>query len=103
MLTGSLLAIQEYYVNCNNVQSLPPISFTISGVQFSIPPSGYILQINGYCVVGFESTYLPSRNGQPLWILGDVFLRQYYSIYDFGNNQIHLKLFHDLNSLFLII
>ncbi|KAM3934470.1 gastricsin-like [Leptodactylus fuscus] len=78
----------DYYVNCNNVQSLPPISFTISGVQFSIPPSGYILQINGYCVVGFESTYLPSRNGQPLWILGDVFLRQYYSIYDFGNNQV---------------
>ncbi|CAI9559194.1 unnamed protein product [Staurois parvus] len=78
----------EYYVNCNNVQNLPPISFTIGGNQFSIPPSGYILQINGYCVVGFESTYLPSRNGQPLWILGDVFLRQYYSVYDLGNNQV---------------
>nr|DBA33879.1 TPA: hypothetical protein GDO54_001500 [Pyxicephalus adspersus] len=78
----------EYYVDCNNVQNLPSISFTISGNQFSIPPSGYILQINGYCVVGFESTYLPSRNGQPLWILGDVFLRQYYSVYDFGNNQV---------------
>ncbi|XP_073472023.1 gastricsin-like [Aquarana catesbeiana] len=78
----------EYYVNCNSVQNLPPISFTISGNQFSIPPSGYILQINGNCVVGFESTYLPSRNGQPLWILGDVFLRQYYSVYDLGNNQV---------------
>ncbi|KAM8977228.1 gastricsin-like [Pelodytes ibericus] len=78
----------NYIVNCNIVQNLPPISFTISGTQFSIPPSGYILQINGYCVVGFESTYLPSRNGQPLWILGDVFLRQYYSVYDFGNNQV---------------
>ncbi|XP_018432316.1 PREDICTED: gastricsin-like [Nanorana parkeri] len=78
----------EYYVNCNNVQNLPSISFTISGSQFSIPPSVYILQINGNCVVGFESTYLPSRNGQPLWILGDVFLRQYYSVYDFGNNRV---------------
>uniref|UniRef100_A0A8C5LMF1 Peptidase A1 domain-containing protein n=1 Tax=Leptobrachium leishanense TaxID=445787 RepID=A0A8C5LMF1_9ANUR len=78
----------NYIVNCNNVQSLPSISFTISGVQFSIPPSGYILQINGYCVVGFEETYLPSRNGQPMWILGDVFLRQYYSVYDVGNNQV---------------
>ncbi|XP_018104214.1 gastricsin [Xenopus laevis] len=78
----------EFLVNCNNVQNLPPISFTISGNQFSIPPSAYILQINGYCVVGFESTYLPSRNGQPLWILGDVFLRQYYSVYDFANNQV---------------
>ncbi|KAM5180710.1 gastricsin-like [Mantella aurantiaca] len=78
----------EYYVNCNNVQNLPSITFTISGNQFSIPPSGYILQNNGYCTVGFEPTYLPSRNGQPLWILGDVFLRQYYSVYDFGNNQV---------------
>lgn len=78
----------QYYVNCNNVQNLPTITFTISGYTFSLNPSGYILQINGYCVAGFESTYLPSRNGQPLWILGEVFLRQFYSVYDFGNNQV---------------
>uniref|UniRef100_A0A6I8PUY4 cathepsin E n=1 Tax=Xenopus tropicalis TaxID=8364 RepID=A0A6I8PUY4_XENTR len=78
----------EYIVNCNNVQSLPPISFTINGVQFPIPPSAYILQNNGYCSVGVEVTYLPSQNGQPFWILGDVFLRQYYSVYDMGNNRV---------------
>ncbi|KAM8976708.1 gastricsin-like isoform 1-T1 [Pelodytes ibericus] len=77
-----------FLVNCNSVQSLPPISFTINGVQFPIPPSAYILQNNGYCSVGVEVTYLPSQNGQPFWILGDVFLRQYYSIYDMGNNQM---------------
>lgn len=43
---------------------------------------------SGYCTVGIESTYLPSQNGQPLWILGDIFLRSYYSIYDMGNNQV---------------
>ncbi|XP_063813317.1 gastricsin-like [Pseudophryne corroboree] len=78
----------EFLVNCNNVQSLPPISFTINGVQFPIPPSAYILQNNGYCTVGVEVTYLPSQNGQPFWILGDVFLRQYYSVYDMGNNRM---------------
>ncbi|KAM4796923.1 gastricsin-like [Rhinophrynus dorsalis] len=77
-----------YYVNCNNVQNLPPISFTINGVQYPIPPSAYILQNNGYCTVGVEVTYLPSQNGQPFWILGDVFLRQYYSVYDMGNNRM---------------
>ncbi|XP_063813314.1 gastricsin-like [Pseudophryne corroboree] len=77
-----------YLVNCNNVQNLPPISFTINGVQFPIPPSGYIIQNNGYCTVGVEETYLPSQNGQPLWILGDVFLRQYYSVYDMSNNRV---------------
>ncbi|XP_077155646.1 gastricsin-like isoform X2 [Ranitomeya variabilis] len=77
-----------YLVNCNNVQNLPTISFTINGVQFPIPPSAYILQNNGYCTVGVEVTYLPSQNGQPFWILGDVFLRQYYSVYDMGNNRV---------------
>ncbi|XP_073472022.1 gastricsin-like [Aquarana catesbeiana] len=78
----------QFLVNCNNLQNLPTISFTISGVQFPIPPSGYIIQNNGYCVVSVEETYLPSQNGQPLWILGDVFLRQYYSVYDMSNNRI---------------
>ncbi|XP_053560681.1 gastricsin-like [Bombina bombina] len=78
----------EFLVNCNSVQNLPTISFTINGVNFPLPPSAYILQNNGYCSVGVEVTYLPSQNGQPFWILGDVFLRQYYSVYDMGNNQM---------------
>ncbi|XP_077155644.1 gastricsin-like [Ranitomeya variabilis] len=78
----------QFLVDCNNVQNLPSISFTINGNQFSIPPSGYISENNGYCTVAFEETYLPSQNGQPLWILGDVFLRQYYSVYDMSNNRV---------------
>ncbi|XP_040278134.1 gastricsin-like [Bufo bufo] len=78
----------QFLVNCNNVQNLPPITFTINGNQFPIPPSEYIIQNNGYCTVDVEETYLPSQNGQPLWILGDVFLRQYYSVYDMSNNRV---------------
>nr|XP_056701676.1 gastricsin-like [Euleptes europaea] len=78
----------EYAVDCSSVQNLPTISFTINGISFPLPPTAYILNNNGYCTVGIEPTYLPSQNGQPLWILGDVFLRQYYSVYDMGNNRI---------------
>nr|P81498.2 RecName: Full=Gastricsin; AltName: Full=Pepsinogen C-1; Flags: Precursor [Suncus murinus]BAB11753.1 pepsinogen C [Suncus murinus] len=75
-------------VNCNSIQSLPTLTFIINGVQFPLPPSAYVLNTNGYCFLGVEPTYLPSQNGQPLWILGDVFLRSYYSVYDMGNNRV---------------
>jgi len=79
----------EYVVSCNNIQNLPTISFVINGVSFPLSPSAYILQYSGgNCQVGMMPTYLPSQNGQPLWILGDVFLRSYYSVYDLGNNQL---------------
>ncbi|KAG8132117.1 hypothetical protein E2320_010003, partial [Naja naja] len=78
-----------YVVNCNNVQSMPTITFDINGVNFPLTPSAYILPYSGdYCQVGIMPTYLPSQNGQPLWILGDVFLRPYYSVYDLGNNRV---------------
>ena len=50
------------------------------------------LQNNGYCTLGIEATYLPSPNGQPLWILGDVFLREYYTVYDMAVNRVGFAL-----------
>ncbi|XP_066479773.1 gastricsin-like [Tiliqua scincoides] len=79
----------QYVVSCSNIQSMPTITFVISGNSFPLSPSAYVLQNNnGYCSIGIMPTYLPSQNGQPLWILGDVFLRSYYSVYDVGNNQV---------------
>uniref|UniRef100_A0A8D2I6B5 Pepsinogen C n=1 Tax=Urocitellus parryii TaxID=9999 RepID=A0A8D2I6B5_UROPR len=83
------------FVNCNDVQNLPTFTFIINGVQFPLPPSAYILNVspgpwgwNGYCLVGLEATYVSSANGQPFWILGDVFLRSYYSVFDMANNRV---------------
>uniref|UniRef100_A0A670ZBH9 Progastricsin n=1 Tax=Pseudonaja textilis TaxID=8673 RepID=A0A670ZBH9_PSETE len=79
----------EFVVNCNNLQSMPTITFAINGVYFPLTPANYVLQYSGdYCRIAIMPTYLPSQNGQPLWILGDVFLRPYYSVYDLGNNRV---------------
>ncbi|XP_069879881.1 gastricsin [Dipodomys merriami] len=81
-------AYGQYYVNCNNVESLPTLKFLINGVEFPLQPSAYILEEDGFCMVGIESIDITLESGQPFWILGDVFLRSYYSIFDIANNRV---------------
>ncbi|XP_035012911.1 gastricsin [Hippoglossus stenolepis] len=79
----------QYMVDCSQVNNLPTLSFVISGVAFQLTPSAYIIQDGSQsCSVGITPTYLPSRDGEPLWIFGDVFLREYYSVYDRTNNRV---------------
>ncbi|XP_041051247.1 pepsin A-like [Carcharodon carcharias] len=77
-------------VNCHNLPTMPYVTFTINGIEYPLSPDQYVLQ-NNYngqenCLIGFSTLAL--TDSEDLWILGDVFIGVYYSIFDRGNNRM---------------
>lgn len=68
---------------------MPNVDIILGGRTFTLTPQDYVLQVtsNGTtaCVSGFFGFDIP---GDPLWILGDVFIGRYYTVFDFGKNRV---------------
>lgn len=75
-----------YYVSCD-VTKFQNISLLINDYWFEVPASTYIMNLGSFggsfCNLGFALMY-----NQEMFILGDVFLRNYYSVWDTENNRI---------------
>jgi hypothetical protein len=70
-----------------NDSRYPPIYITLGTQVYAIPPQKYMRQVySGTCLMGF--TNLGGTSNQ--WILGDVFLKSYYAVFDFENARVGL-------------
>ena len=79
----------QYTIECEKRNTLPDITFSLSGSNYTLPATDYILEVSGSCISTFQGMDIPEPAG-PLAILGDAFLRRYYSVYDLGNNAVGL-------------
>ncbi|GAQ04331.1 vacuolar protease A [Aspergillus lentulus] len=79
----------QYSIECDKRDSLPDLTFTLAGHNFTIGPYDYTLEVQGSCISSFMGMDFPEPVG-PLAILGDAFLRKWYSVYDLGNNAVGL-------------
>ncbi|KFP12911.1 Pepsin A, partial [Egretta garzetta] len=74
----------------SSISSLPDVVFNINGNAFPVSPSAYVIQSDGYCMLGFQGMGTPTESGE-LWILGDVFIHEYYVIFNRANNMVGLS------------
>ena len=78
----------EYTVPCKDVAKLPNIDVTIGGRVFELTPDDYVIKDeNVICLFGMTGIDIPAPRG-PLWIMGDIFIRKFYTVFDYGNQRL---------------
>nr|KAF6291495.1 renin [Myotis myotis] len=91
------LSTDEYVVSCNQVPSLPDISFHLGGRAYTLTSSDYVLQDpysnDDLCTLALHGLDIPPPTG-PVWVLGASFIRKFYTEFDRRNNRIGFALAH---------
>lgn len=73
------------FIKCSG---LPDVTFKLGGREFTLKNEEYATTkfLFGYCISPFIGLDTPNN----LWIIGDTFLRKFYSIYDLDNKRVGL-------------
>lgn len=78
-----------YVVDC--AKKLPTLTFVLGGHEFTVAPEELVVDRQmGFCILGLQP--LNSNGREPMWILGELFMRKYYVQFDFGRRRVGLAL-----------
>ncbi|KAM9894219.1 hypothetical protein OXX79_008849 [Metschnikowia pulcherrima] len=79
----------QYQVDCDTRDDLPDLTLNLGGHNFTLTAYDYTLEVSGSCISAFTPMDFPEPIGD-LSIIGDAFLRKYYSVYDLEKNAVGL-------------
>jgi cathepsin D len=108
ILTGPSSAINhivrkigEVDKDCSNVDDLPTVSIVMGGRAFDLGSDFYVLRAadrSGHeqCFLGIQSA-----GADPTWILGDPFLRKWYTVWDADQNRLGFALARPASDIFV--
>jgi len=66
-----------------NIATLPNILIQLDGVTLTLQPSTYVIVNGGTCQLGISGS-----TTNTFWILGDAFIRGFYTVFDKGTNRV---------------
>jgi len=78
----------EYFVDCD--AALPDLVLSIGGADYTLTGADYVLNSGGQCLLLMMSIDLDGTGID--WILGDVFMRKFYSAFDYANERVGFAL-----------
>lgn len=77
----------RHTIPCAAVATLPNVSLNIGGKDLVLTPQDYIIHWHGECMSAFVGHDIQSPTG-PIWVLGSIFLRAYYTVFDMERNRV---------------
>jgi hypothetical protein len=79
----------EYLMDCK--AGGEDVEFVINGKSYTLSFEDYTIESSGTCLFAFMGMDIPRPNG-PLWILGDVFMRKYYTVFNYEEQTVSIGL-----------
>jgi len=76
----------QYTIDCDTLDSIPAITWTIDGKEYTLAGEDLVLKSAGTCIFAMVGMDFPPPG--PKWILGDVFMRKFYTIFDYGKERV---------------
>ncbi|VDO72172.1 unnamed protein product [Haemonchus placei] len=74
--------------DCSEVSYYPTITFTLDGHKLVLEGKQYFYEYFGFCYPAFQE--IPSNSGidDNSWTLGDAFMGNFYTIFDYENKMV---------------
>lgn len=76
----------QYTIDCEKVDDIPEITWTIDGKDYPVPGKDLVISAAGTCLFAMMGMDFPKPG--PQWILGDVFMRKYYTVFDYEEERV---------------
>jgi len=94
-IMNKLLPYVKANHDCTDLESLKSLEITMKDIhgkhqKYVLTPQDYVMKRDGMCKTGIGIMNIQLNMDNPIIILGDTFLRKYYSVYDHKNNQVGL-------------